>query len=198
MAPARTGNPQVQNIPDPTRVGRADQRNEQQGSNDALQSDVLRYDSNFQTYLEQLRQTPELAQILSKTVMLLRGMASTPGLQGGIAQEMARLLDMLRLDREELPQALSGAGQGRQPVLRRAFFSAAAGLPEAARRARPGCHSGFCPAVRRLLLLPAHREKPAEPAAADERLSAPELAGPAGGTGRTAANGWRPGPGGKT
>ena len=49
MAPARTGNPQVQNIADPTGVGRADQRNEQQGSNDALQSDVLRYDSNSQT-----------------------------------------------------------------------------------------------------------------------------------------------------
>lgn len=98
MTPARTGDPQVQNIPDPTRVGRADPRSEQQGSNDALQSDVPRYDSNFQTYLEQLRQTPELAQILSKTVLLLRGMVSTPGLQGGIAQEMAQLLEMLRLD----------------------------------------------------------------------------------------------------
>lgn len=112
MAPARTGNPQVQNIPDPTRVGRADQRNEQQGSNDALQSDVLRYDSNFQTYLEQLRQTPELAQILSKTVMLLRGMASTPGLQGGIAQEMARLLDMLRLDEKSFRKLFQEQAKG--------------------------------------------------------------------------------------
>ena len=112
MAPARTGNPQVQNIPDPTRVGRADQRNEQQGSNDALQSDVLRYDSNFQSYLEQLRQTPELAQILSKTVMLLRGMASTPGQQGGIAQEMARLLDMLRLDEKSFRKLFQEQAKG--------------------------------------------------------------------------------------
>ncbi len=98
MTPTRTGNPQIQNVPDPTRVGRADPRSEQQGANDALQSDVLRYDSNFQTFLEQLRQTPELAQVLSKTVLLLRGMVSTPGLQAGVAQEMSQLLDMLRLD----------------------------------------------------------------------------------------------------
>lgn len=100
LAPGRAGDPQVQNVPDPTRVGRADGRSDQQGANDALQSDVLRYDSNFQTFLEQLRQTPELAQVMSKAVLLLRGMASTPGLQAGIAQEMSQLLEMLKMDED--------------------------------------------------------------------------------------------------
>lgn len=100
LTPSRAGDPQVQNVPDPTRVGRADGRSDQQGANDALQSDVLRYDSNFQTFLEQLRQTPELAQVMSKAVLLLKGMASTPGLQEGIAKEMAQLLEMLQMDEE--------------------------------------------------------------------------------------------------
>lgn len=100
MTPNRASEPQVQNVPDPSRVVRADGRSDQQGSNDALQSDVLRYDSNFQTFLEQLRQTPELAQVMSKAMLLLRGMATTPGLQAGIAQEMAQLLEMLKMDED--------------------------------------------------------------------------------------------------
>ena len=38
----------IQNIPDPSRVGRPDARTDQQGANDALNSGVLRYDSNLQ------------------------------------------------------------------------------------------------------------------------------------------------------
>ena len=33
----RPNDPQIQNIPDPTRVGRPDARSDQQGANDALQ-----------------------------------------------------------------------------------------------------------------------------------------------------------------
>ena len=55
MRPSQT---QIQNVPDPTRVGRPDARTDQQGANDALQSDVLRYDSNLQTSLQRLRELP--------------------------------------------------------------------------------------------------------------------------------------------
>ena len=99
-APSRAGEPQIQNVPDPSRVGRADARTDQQGANDALQSDVLRYDSNLQTFLEQLRQTPELTQTMAKTILLLRGLVVTPGLQAGVAREMAQLLEMLHLDEQ--------------------------------------------------------------------------------------------------
>lgn len=98
-APSRA-DAQVQNMTDPTRVTRADARSDQQDAGDALQSNVLRYDSNLQTFLEQLRQCPDLAQVMSKTLVLLRGAISTPGLQAGVAQELSQLLNMLHLDEE--------------------------------------------------------------------------------------------------
>jgi hypothetical protein len=94
----RPNDTQIQNIPDPSRVGRADARSDQQAANNPLQSDVPRYDSNLQTFLQRLRETPELAQLLSKSLVMMKGVATTPGLQQGIAQEIAQLLDMLRLD----------------------------------------------------------------------------------------------------
>lgn len=103
-APARPGDPQVQNVPDPARVTRADGRTEQQDAGNALQSDVLRYDSNLQTFLEQLRQMPELAQVMEKALLQLRGVVSTPGLQQGVAKELAEFLQMLQLDADGFRQ----------------------------------------------------------------------------------------------
>lgn len=94
----RSGDRPVQNVPDPTRVVRAESRTEQQGADNALDSNVLRYDSNLQTFLQRLRETPELPQVLRRTMVLLRGIAQTPGIQPGIAQEISRLMEMLRLD----------------------------------------------------------------------------------------------------
>lgn len=112
LTPSRAGETQIQNVPDPTRVVRADGRTDQQGANDALQSDVLRYDSNLQTFLEQLRQTPELTQALAKTILLMRGMVVTPGLQAGVAKEMSQLLQMLQLDEQGFQQMFMEQVQG--------------------------------------------------------------------------------------
>ena len=112
LTPTRPGQAQIQNVPDPTRVNRPDGRTEQQGANDALQSDVLRYDSNLQTFLEQMRQTPELTQALAKSILLLRGMIVTPGLQAGVAQEMAQLLEMLHMDEQGFQQMFMQQVQG--------------------------------------------------------------------------------------
>ena len=109
MRPSQT---QIQNVPDPTRVGRPDARTDQQGANDALQSDVLRYDSNLQTFLQRLREMPELPELMSKTMLLMRGVISTPGLQQGIAQEMAQLLEMLQVDAEGFRQLFMEQVQG--------------------------------------------------------------------------------------
>ena len=69
-APARPSDPQVQNVPDPARVTRADGRTEQQDAGNALNSGSLRYDSNLQVFLQQLREMPELTAELSKAVTL--------------------------------------------------------------------------------------------------------------------------------
>ncbi|WP_297711657.1 hypothetical protein [Dysosmobacter sp.] len=97
-AVAGGGDRQVQNVPDPTRVGRTDPRTEQQGADNPLQSDVPRYDSNLQTFLQRMRETSELPQILRKIMVLLRNIVQTPGLQAGVAQEIAQLMEMLKLD----------------------------------------------------------------------------------------------------
>lgn len=96
-AAPRQGDTQIQNVVDPTRVGRADGRTEQQGADNNLQSGDLRYDSNLQTFLQRLRETPELPE-LTKSLILLRSIASSPGLQPGIAQEISQFLEMLQLD----------------------------------------------------------------------------------------------------
>ena len=92
--------PRVQNVPDLSRVSRADGRTEQQGAGNHLNAGRLRYDSNLQTFLQQLRDAPDLAAVLAKTVVWMRGLVSAPGLSEGIAQEMAQLLEMLRMDQE--------------------------------------------------------------------------------------------------
>ncbi len=90
--------PRVQNVADPTRVSRADGKTERQGADNNLGPNGLRYDSNLQTFLQQLRDAPDLAAVLTKTLVWMRGMASTPGLSAGIAQEISNLLQMLQMD----------------------------------------------------------------------------------------------------
>ncbi len=100
-------NTQIQNVPDPSKVVRADGRTEQQDSN--LQGDGgIRYDSNFQTFLQRLRDTPSLADSLSRIFMGREGIVVSSGLSAGIAEEMGRLLEMLRMDESQLLDFLQG------------------------------------------------------------------------------------------
>ncbi len=100
-------NTQIQNVPDPSKVVRADGRTEQQDSN--LQGDGgIRYDSNFQTFLQRLRSTPGLAQSLSLLFSGREGVVVSSGLSAGIAEEMGRLLEMLRMDESQLLNFLQG------------------------------------------------------------------------------------------
>ncbi|WP_300604320.1 hypothetical protein [uncultured Oscillibacter sp.] len=100
-------NTQIQNVPDPSKVVRADGRTEQQDSN--LQGDGgIRYDSNFQTFLQRLRDTPSLADSLSRIFSGREGIVVSSGLSAGIAEEMGRLLEMLRMDESQLLDFLQG------------------------------------------------------------------------------------------
>lgn len=100
-------NTQIQNVPDPSKVVRADGRTEQQDSN--LQGDGgIRYDSNFQTFLQRLRDTPSLADSLSRIFSGREGIVVSSGLSAGIAEEMGRLLEMLRMDEGQLLDFLQG------------------------------------------------------------------------------------------
>ena len=105
--PVSPENTQIQNIPDPSRVGRADGRTEQQDS--TLQGDGrVRYDSNFQTFLQRLRQTPGMAESLSKIFAGGERTIVSSGLGEGIAEEMSKIIEMLQLSGEDLLDFLKG------------------------------------------------------------------------------------------
>ncbi|MGI6255459.1 MAG: hypothetical protein ACOYJZ_07470 [Acutalibacter sp.] len=95
---------QIANIPDPNRVTRPDNRTEQQDSGQ-LDSGSIRYDSNFQTFLQRLRQAPTALESLTT---LLRSMTVvSSGMSEGIAGEMAKVLQMIPMDEQQLKQFIS-------------------------------------------------------------------------------------------
>lgn len=113
-APAapKPNDPRVQNVPDPGRVSRPDGRTERQGADDPLQSGALRYDSNLQAFLQQLREAPDLAGALAKAMVWMRSVVSSPGLTTGIAQEISQLMQMLQMDAEGLEAFFLNQMQG--------------------------------------------------------------------------------------
>ena len=107
--PVSPGNTQIQNVPDTTKVTGADNRTEQQDSGQA--GEQVRYDSNFQTFLQQLRQTQSGPQILAR-LLAGEGTVVTSGMSEGIAEEMAQVLQMLKMSGEgELLQFLTAQMQ---------------------------------------------------------------------------------------
>jgi len=102
--PVSPGNTQIQNVPDPSRVTGADNRTEQQDASQG--SGQIRYDSNFQAFVQQLRQTQDVTGVLSR-LMLREGTSVTSGMSEGIAEEIAQAVEMLKMDQGELLQFLS-------------------------------------------------------------------------------------------
>ena len=95
--PISPNNTQVQNVPDPSRVTGADNRTEQQDSGQG--GEQVRYDSNFQTFLQQLRQLQNGPQILAR-LLAGEGTVVFSGMSEGIAEELSQALQMLKMDDE--------------------------------------------------------------------------------------------------
>lgn len=103
--PVSPDNTQIQNVPDPSKVVRADRRTEQQDSGQQNAGNV-RYDSNFQTFLQRLRETPNLAQSLSRLFITREGTVVSSGMTAGVAAEMAKALEMIQVDQAALEEFL--------------------------------------------------------------------------------------------
>lgn len=101
-------NPQIQNVSDPSRIVRADGKTEQQDNGSLDQSGILRYDSNFQAFLQRLREAPNLAESLSKLFVTGESIEVLSGVNEGLAAEMAQALSMLHMDKEQLLDFLTG------------------------------------------------------------------------------------------
>ena len=94
-APISPNDRQLQNIPEPTRVSRADGRAERQGASDAAKAPVLRYDSNFQTFLQRLREQPDILQAMMR--LLGQSTVVSSGITEGLATEMSQFILNLSL-----------------------------------------------------------------------------------------------------
>ncbi len=102
-----TQNTQLQNVPDLNRVSRADRRTEQQDNN-FQGSGNIRYSSNFQTFLQRLREIPSMAESLATIFSGGEATVVLSGMEEGIALEMAQMLEMLKMDENQLLDFLSG------------------------------------------------------------------------------------------
>lgn len=105
--PVSPHNTQLENVPDLTKVSHADGRTEQQGS-DLGGSGNIRYDSNFQTFFQRLTDTPNMMETLLSVFSGREGAVVLSGMQEGIALEMAKILDMMKLDENQLQAFLKG------------------------------------------------------------------------------------------
>lgn len=99
--PTSPNNTQIQNIPDPSRVSRPDGRSERQG-NDLQGDGNVRYDSSFQTFLQRLQNASSMSESLSRIFAGGERTVVLSGLGKGIAEEMSKALEMLRMNEAEL------------------------------------------------------------------------------------------------
>ncbi|MDR3765425.1 MAG: hypothetical protein Q3Y08_00075 [Butyricicoccus sp.] len=105
-SPITPNDTQIKNIPDPTRVGRTDARTDRQ---DTASTDVTRrYDSYFQSFLQALRSSGSVSDILANFLISRPGTLVTSGMTAGISQELAQFLQMLQVGPEELLSLLKG------------------------------------------------------------------------------------------
>lgn len=102
MSPTQT---QVQNVPDPSRVTRADGRSERQDN--ASEQGAIRYDSNFASFLQKLAGSSELSTVLLQTLSGRMGSVISSGITEGTAAELAELMNMLKMDEGQFAQFLS-------------------------------------------------------------------------------------------
>lgn len=98
-------NPQIQNAPDPSRVMGPDGRTEQQDA--GAQFSEPRFDSNFQTFLQRLKETPDLTAILSRYFSGQTRTVVASGMSEGIAQQISKFMAMLQMDRTQFVRFVS-------------------------------------------------------------------------------------------
>ncbi len=100
-------NTNIQNVVDPNRVMRGDQRSDQQHAGDASVSHRMRYESNFLTFLQRLANAPDTASAFLR-LLQGQGLQVSSGITPGLAQELQGFLEFLNMDEAQLTQFLQG------------------------------------------------------------------------------------------
>lgn len=99
--PPSGGDPNIQNIVDPSRVTRSDGQEGQQASDNATNAFDTRFDSNFMTFVQRLRTTRDLPEVFI-TVLQGQQVQVSSGIRSGFAAEMAQFLEFLQMDEGQL------------------------------------------------------------------------------------------------
>ncbi len=110
--PISPDNSQIQNIPDPSRVSGPDGRTEQQDGALRDAQGHIRYDSNFQTFLQRLKETSGLSDGLARVLLAREGTVVHSGMSEGIAVELSQVMEMLHMDQAQLLDFLVGQFKG--------------------------------------------------------------------------------------
>ncbi len=90
--------PRLQNVPDPTKITRSDNRSEQQSSSEGEASKKLQFGSNFGSFVQKLHESKNLNETLAE--VMLRFAKGTE--QGPVAAILAEMMQMLKMDEGEL------------------------------------------------------------------------------------------------
>ena len=101
-------NPNIQNVPDLARVAHADGRTERNDNGQLNTPQNVRYDSNFETFVQRLREQPNLAECLSHLFGGREGTVVISGMSAGVAEEMSRIMQMMHMDPDQLLAFLKG------------------------------------------------------------------------------------------
>lgn len=101
---------QIQNPVDPSRVVRPDNRSDANSQSGAQLS--ANYDSNFGTFVQLLRETPDLSDTMSK--LMFGGMANLveAGIGADTAEDISTFFQLLRMNNEELLEFMKNQFSG--------------------------------------------------------------------------------------
>ena len=105
---AQQNNPNIQNATDLQRVTHADGRTERHDNGQLNTPQHIRYDSNFETFVQRLRESPNLADSLSRLFGGREGTVVLSGMREGVADEMSQIMQMMHMDAEQLKAFLKG------------------------------------------------------------------------------------------
>ncbi|MEA4942769.1 MAG: hypothetical protein VB094_09575 [Oscillibacter sp.] len=101
--PNSANDPNIQNVPNPSRVNRPDSNSGQQHSaGDEANSFPLRYDSNFQAFLQRITDSGgSVSADLLRSLMGGSQTAVSSGLRAGTAGDLSQILNMLQMNEGE-------------------------------------------------------------------------------------------------
>ncbi len=119
--------PRLENVPDPTKIVKSDNRSEQQTASEGEGSKKLQFHSNFGAFVQKLHESKQLNETLAEVMLRF---SKSPE-QGPVAVALTKMMQMLKMDQEQLEKFMTDQlssgnrfGGALFQTLREAFSSA--------------------------------------------------------------------------